>query len=111
MNRATARNFITEADRPAVSVIIPAYNRKDELQELLAALDRQTLAPEQFEIIVVDDGSIDDTLFHLQAWLTAGKKICFSLQKNQGPGAARNRGMAWPAGMYLPLPTRLPAPA
>ena len=95
MNRPTARNLITEADRPAVSVIIPAFNRKDEVQELLAALARQTLAPEQFEIIVVDDGSIDDTLFYLNSLVDSGREnLIFHYQKNQGPGAARNRGMA-----------------
>ncbi|MCX5904216.1 MAG: glycosyltransferase [Proteobacteria bacterium] len=99
MNRPTARNLITEAARPAVSVIIPAFNRKDELQELLAALARQTLAPEQFEIIVVDDGSTDDTLFYLKSLVDSGREnLIFHYQKNQGPGAARNRGMAMARG-------------
>ena len=99
MNRPTARNLITEADRPAVSVIIPAFNRKDELQELLAALAQQTLAPEQFEIIVVDDGSTDDTLFYLKSLVDSGREnLIFHYQKNQGPGAARNRGMAMARG-------------
>jgi GT2 family glycosyltransferase len=99
LNKACARNVITEADRPAVSVIIPAYNRKDELQELLAALAQQTLAPEQFEIIVVDDGSIDDTLFYLKSLVDSGREnLIFHYQKNQGPGAARNRGMAMACG-------------
>jgi GT2 family glycosyltransferase len=94
LNRAAARNFTTEADHPAVSVIIPAYNRKDELKELLAALDRQTLAAGQFEIIVIDDGSTDDTLFYLTSLVKSGKEnLVFQQQENQGPGAARNRGM------------------
>ena len=99
MNKACARNIITEADHPAVSVIIPVFNRKDELQELLAALARQTLAPEQFEIIVVDDGSTDDTLFYLKSLVDSGREnLIFHYQKNQGPGAARNRGMAMARG-------------
>jgi GT2 family glycosyltransferase len=94
LNRAAARAFITETDCPAVSVIIPAYNRKDELQELLAALDRQTLAPAQFEIIVIDDGSTDDTLAYLASLVNSGEKnLVFQRQENQGPGAARNHGM------------------
>jgi len=94
LNRAAARNFTTEADYPAVSVIIPAYNRKDELKELLAALDRQTIEPGQFEIIVIDDGSTDDTLFHLASLVKSGKEnLVFQRQENQGPGAARNHGM------------------
>jgi len=94
LNRAAARNFTTEADLPAVSVIISAYNRKDELKELLAALERQTIAPGQFEIIVIDDGSTDDTLFYLTRLVNSGKEnLVFQRQENQGPGAARNRGM------------------
>ena len=64
------------------------------MKELLAALDRQTLAPEQFEIIVIDDGSTDDTLFYLKSLVNSGKEnLIFQHQENQGPGAARNRGM------------------
>ena len=92
MNRAAARAFISEADR--VSVIISAFNRRNELKELLTALDRQTLAPAQFEIIVIDDGSTDGTLRYLTGLVNSGKEnLVFQRQENQGPGAARNRGM------------------
>jgi cellulose synthase/poly-beta-1,6-N-acetylglucosamine synthase-like glycosyltransferase len=82
-----------------VSVIIPAYNRKSELEQLLAALAAQTLHPGSFEVIVVDDGSDDGT----RDWLDAHKPGCgFSFswfaQEHRGPGAARNLGMEKAAG-------------
>lgn len=81
-------------DHLKISVIIPTYNRKNELGKLLYSLNNQTLPPSQFEIIVVDDGSGDDT----EEWLMKHKdqfkvKISFYAQVHRGPGAARNLGM------------------
>jgi glycosyltransferase involved in cell wall biosynthesis len=42
---------------PQISVIIPSFARPEALRRCLAALTRQTCAPERFEVIVVDDGS------------------------------------------------------
>src|SRR5512139_3594521 len=82
-----------------VSVIIPAYNRKSELEQLLAALAGQTLPLGSFEVIVVDDGSDDGT----REWLNerrGGFAFPFSwfAQEHRGPGAARNLGMKHAAG-------------
>ena len=83
-----------ETNHPKISVIIPTYNRKNELEKLLYSLNNQTLPPSQFEIIVVDDGSSDGT----EEWLMKHKdqlKVKTSLytQVHGGPGAARNLGM------------------
>ena len=82
-----------------VSVIIPTYNRKGELEKLLRSLDRQTLSPSSYEIIVIDDGSEDGT----GEWLLEYKEQCavsLSLytQVRGGPGTARNTGMEKAAG-------------
>jgi GT2 family glycosyltransferase len=82
-----------------ISVIIPTYNRKTELEKLLYSLNRQTLPSSQFEIIVVDDGSTDGT----EEWLLKNMdhfnvKISFYHQTRGGPGAARNLGMEKAAG-------------
>ena len=99
MNKAVARRSPAESELPSVSVIIPTYNRKEELTGLLSSLEKQTLPAADFEIIIVDDGSADDTLFYLKALVTGGKEnLFFCYQKNQGPGAARNRGMAMARG-------------
>src|SRR5437870_2955166 len=49
------------ASSPLVSVVIPTRNRAPLLAESLASLARQTLATRDFEVVVVDDGSSDDT--------------------------------------------------
>ena len=77
-----------------ISVIIPTYNRRHELEKLLHSLNSQTLSPSQLEIIVVDDGSDDGT----EEWLTKNLdqfkvKTLFYTQVHGGPGAARNLGM------------------
>jgi GT2 family glycosyltransferase len=90
---------LAETDPFLISVIIAAYNRRQELQELLDSLAHQTISPDRFEIIVVDDGSTDDTLFCLKTLVDSGtENLFFYYQKNQGPGAARNRGMSMAAG-------------
>ena len=77
-----------------ISVIIPTYNRRHELEKLLHSLNRQTLPSSQFEIIVVDDGSGDGTEEWLMKHLDQFKvKILFYTQVHGGPGAARNLGM------------------
>ncbi len=76
------------------SIIIPSFNRADEIRELLASIDALQFPVERFEVIVADDGSTDNTKEVVQE---ARGKYKYSLQyfaqKNQGPGAARNLGM------------------
>jgi glycosyltransferase involved in cell wall biosynthesis len=79
----------------AVSVVIPAYNQASLLARLLDSLAAMTDAP-PFEIIVVDDASLDDTEGVVSAWIAAHPTLhCryFRQARNQGPGAARNRGL------------------
>lgn len=75
---------------PFVSVIVPTYNRKAFLREILDSLSRQSYPSDRFEVIVVDDGSTDDT-----ATIT-NETFPFSLryvwQSNQGDAEARNLG-------------------
>src|SRR5262245_11478497 len=75
---------------PTVSVIIPTYNRKDSLLRTLDSLRQQTFPTNQLEVIVVDDGSTDDTP------TIASQHYSFSFryvrQKNQGATVARNYG-------------------
>ncbi len=78
------------------SVVIPTYNRLDMLQRVLDALEQQTSAP-AFEIIVVNDGSTDDT----ERVMSERKGITFRTQKNSGPGKARNFGVTLAKGRYV----------
>ncbi len=77
-----------------ISVIVPTYNRRQEIEGLLSALEKQTLPPGAFEVIIVDDGSTDDTSAFLVSYAeTTSLSFAFCTQDNSGPGAARNRGM------------------
>jgi len=80
-----------------VSVIIPTYNRKEELTKLLSFLKAQTLPQRKCEIVIINDGSSDSTVEFLQREQVAGTLI-FSVQDHRGPGAARNMGMKMAQG-------------
>jgi len=79
-----------------VSVIIPAYNASSLIEECLTALQNQTYPLEDYEIIVVNDGSTDDTGDIAQS---AGVKVVH--QENQGPAMARNCGVTHAVGEII----------
>ena len=72
---------------PPLSIVVPTYNRAPQLARLLEALERQS-AIDEFEVIVVDDGSGDDTAGVLS--VTRGYPLSAIHQPNAGPAAARN---------------------
>lgn len=79
----------------SVSVVIPAYNQARLLARLLDSLAAMTDAP-PWDVIVVDDASPDNTETVVAAWMAAHADVpCRYLRQshNQGPGAARNRGV------------------
>lgn len=82
---------------PRVSVIVPARNAASTLPRTLAALAAQDLA-EPFEVIVVDDGSLDGTLDLARA---ATGPVTTLVQAPSGPAAARNLGVAHATGSAL----------
>ena len=73
------------------SVVIPTFRRTDTLFSVLDALGSQT-DPPVFEVVVVDDGSGDDTLARLRSY-RPGYPFRFFSQDNGGPASARNRGV------------------
>ncbi len=76
---------------PAVSVVIPTFERMDVLPEVLAGLAAQRGAPD-FEVVVVDDGSRDDTPRFLAEYC-GPLALSVLRQENRGPAAARNAGV------------------
>lgn len=81
-----------------ISVIIPAYNCARYLDEAIASVLAQSHA--DFEIIVVDDGSTDNT-GEVLAKYKADARIKSVYQENKGAGGARNRGMRLSEGEYI----------
>jgi glycosyltransferase involved in cell wall biosynthesis len=85
---------------PAVSVVIPTFRRSAMIRETLDSVFAQSFA--DFEVVVVDDGSPDDTRERLAPLARAGK-IRYLEQSNQGRGGACNRGIAEARGEFLAL--------
>ena len=81
---------------PAVSVIIPTYNRAPLIPQAIDSVLQQTFA--DFEIIVVDDGSTDDTESVVK---TYGDRVRYVRTPNGGIGHARNVGMKHARGRYF----------
>ena len=84
---------------PLVSVVIPVYNIAPHLRQCLDSVMNQTLR--ELEIICVDDGSTDDSPKILAQYAAQDSRVRVIAQKNAGPGAARNTGMAKATGKYL----------
>jgi glycosyltransferase involved in cell wall biosynthesis len=81
---------------PKVSVIVPTYNNATLLHETLDGVQWQTFR--DFELIVVDDGSTDGTAEAVRRY---GKNIRYIHQPNQGPAAARNKGVNLAHGSFI----------
>ncbi|RJP25055.1 MAG: glycosyltransferase [Deltaproteobacteria bacterium] len=79
-----------------VSVIIPTYNRGELLEQAIDSVLRQSI--DCHEIIVVDDGSMDDTPERIKSY---GEKIRYIRTRNGGPAHARNIGMRMARGEYI----------
>ncbi len=86
-----------DEDRPRVSAVITAYNSAAFIDEAIESVLAQTHPVD--EIVIVDDGSTDDTHLRAAAYASAGVRYIF--QKNQGAGAARNRGIAETTGELI----------
>ena len=84
---------------PLVSVIIPAYNAAAFVERTLASLQAQSFA--DFEAIVVDDGSTDDTAEVVHCAVAADPRFRLIQQANGGVAAARNRALAEARGRYV----------
>jgi len=77
-----------------VSVVIPTYNEEEEIEECLKSLKNQSY--KKFEVIIVDDGSTDDTVKIVQKY-----KVKVLKQNHGGPGSARNLGAKFAKGEIL----------
>jgi glycosyltransferase involved in cell wall biosynthesis len=77
-----------------LSVIIPTKNRRKVLEKCLKAIVAQDIDKKNFEIIVVDDGSVDETANFMKHFINVAKEnnIFYYLQQNKNPAAARNLG-------------------
>lgn len=84
---------------PFFSVIIPTFNRKATISRAINSLLAQTET--DWEAIVVDDGSTDDTYYELRPLLDQFGNIKYLKQKNRGAAGSKNTGIQHAKGLFL----------
>lgn len=91
-----AANVSTCSGSPRISVIVPVWNRPVDIERCIRSLQRQTLPADEFEIIIVDNGSTDST-----ADIARDAGVCVLIEPRPGSYAARNLGLAAARGEYV----------
>src|SRR2546430_250738 len=88
---------------PRVSVLMPTFNQAQFICRALESLIKQTMT--QWELVIVDDGSSDNTRQLVEAYLADSRIHYHRLASNEGLGAALNHALTWataPLIAYLP---------
>jgi glycosyltransferase involved in cell wall biosynthesis len=87
---------------PKISIIVPAYNQAEYLDECLQSVLDQTYT--DWECIIIDDGSTDNTEKTMEVWLLKDKRFKYFKKANGGVASARNFGIGKSSGEWiLPL--------
>jgi glycosyltransferase involved in cell wall biosynthesis len=79
-----------------VSIIVPTYNREKFIKRALDSVIEQTY--QNFEVLVIDDGSTDNTRDVVKSY---GERVCYFYQENKGIAGARNAGIKESSGDYI----------
>jgi glycosyltransferase involved in cell wall biosynthesis len=86
-------------ENPLISVIIPVYNAGKYLSQCIDSILNQTF--NEWELILINDGSIDDSPFICDNFKNIDKRIIVIHKQNEGVGRARNDGIVKAKGVYL----------
>ena len=84
---------------PLISLVVPVYNAGAWLDEAMASIRRQSF--EAFEVLLVDDGSTDDSAQKCSRVCAEDARFRLLRQKNAGPAAARLTGIRAASGQYF----------
>jgi len=95
------KNVARNANAAEISVVFPTYNRSAVLRVSLAAWAFNSLPAERWEVVIVDDGSTDDTAELCRETLPF--RVTYVHQPNQGAGSARRKGVETAQGEFLLL--------
>ena len=98
----TAICFYIYLKKPLISVVMPTYNREELLPRSIESILNQTY--EDFEFIIVDDGSTDNSVALIQSYQQQDKRIrLIQNETNKGISYSRNRGMDEAKGRYVAI--------
>lgn len=95
----SVENEVIDILIPKVSIIIPMYNSSEFITECIKSV--QGLSIKNIEIIVVDDGSTDNSAEIVKSLMKTDRRINYYYQENQGSGPARNFGISKSTGEYI----------
>jgi glycosyltransferase involved in cell wall biosynthesis len=84
-----------------LSIIVPCFNVEDHITRCLNSLVNQDLNSKDFEIIIIDDGSTDNSINLVNKFISKHKNAVLYAQENKGLGAVRNRGIKLAKGDYI----------
>ena len=90
-------------NEPAVSVVIPARDRPDELVQVLEDLAAQDYPRDKFEVLVCDDGSTTDLRRYVDRVKDSGLELTYLRQPPRGPATARNLGIRNARGSIIAM--------
>lgn len=82
-----------------VSIIVPCYNQAQFLNATLQSVLDQSYS--NWECVIVDDGSLDDTAFIAQKWIEKDSRFIYFFKKNEGVSSARNFALSKANGEYI----------
>lgn len=88
-----------EVRSPLISILMPVYNGAEHVAETIESVCTQTLG--DFELIIVDDGSVDDTATIVKILADKDSRIKYHYKKNAGASNARNFALSQARGIYL----------
>ena len=83
--------------KPILTIVIPCYNSEETIECTLSTI----IDIQNIEIILINDGSTDNTHTIIKKYLEDYKNIKYEYQNNKGPGAARNKGIEMATGDYI----------
>ncbi|TRZ45006.1 glycosyltransferase family 2 protein [Robertkochia solimangrovi] len=84
-----------------LSIIIPVKNVASYIDNCIRSIYAQKIAPENFEVILIDDGSVDQTLNLCKSYAKIHSNIMVITQSESGVGLARNKGLDHASGRYI----------
>lgn len=84
---------------PRVSIIVPVYNRQDQIEYCLKSISLQEY--QNYEVLIIDDGSKDNTAQICKNYVKKDKRFRYYYQDNKGVSAARNKGLKEAQGKWI----------